>query len=426
MLPVVDLLGLALRALAETLKRPEYLMVLGLVLWFVYLQAARTAAMEQHMFGIARRSSAQQVVQALLLGTVGGFLASVLFIGVGISLSDTAIGVIWLLALVLMLAHPRFICFAYAGGLVALSSLLFGVPQTHVPAVVALVGVLHLVEAFLVWVSGHLSAMPMYIKQEDGHVVGGFMLQKVWPIPFVALLAVAVGREMLDANLIQMPDWWPLLKPARMPGPGQELVYLLFPVVAALGYGDFTVSRDPRDKARESAGGLVLYSVLLLAMALGATRWPVWAWIAALFSPVGHELLIQWGRWQERRARPVFVSEGGVMVLDVLPDSPAAQMGLRPGDLIVEVNGEPVRTRQELLSHLEPWAYDIEMVVENRLSPHLGRRKVRYGGRVPPLGVVPAPGPDEPRYVTLQNAGFLGRLWRQWQKRRRQGPEGPV
>lgn len=422
MLPVAELVRLTLRALAETVTRPEYLMVFGLVLWFVYLQAARTAAMEQHMFGISRRSSGQQVVQAVLLGAAGGVLASILFIGVGISLSDTAIGFIWLLALLLMLAHPRFICFAYSGGLVALSSLAFGVPEMHVPAVVALIGVLHLVEAFLVWVSGHLSATPMYIKQEDGQVVGGFMLQKVWPIPFVALLAVAVGREMLDASLIQMPDWWPLLKPARTPGPGQELVYLLFPVVAALGYGDFTVSRDPRDKARESAGGLVLYSLLLLAMALAATRSPVWAWVAAIFSPVGHELLIQWGRWQERRARPVFVSEGGVMVLDVLPDSPAARMGLRPGDLIVEVNGEPVTNRQELMSHLEPWAYDIELVVENRLAPHLGRRRVRYPGRVPPLGVVPAPGPDEPRYVTLQYGGLLSRMWKALRQRQSQGP----
>ena len=410
----------------ETLQRPEYLLVFGLVIWFVYVQAARTAAMEQYMFGISRRSSGHQVLQAVALGALGGILASVLFIAVGISLTDTAIGVIWILALLLMLAHPRFICFAYAGGLVALSSLLFGVPEMHVPALIALVGVLHLVEAFLVWISGHLSATPMYIKQEDGQVVGGFMLQKVWPIPFVALLAVVVGREMLDASLIQMPDWWPLLKPARSPGPGQELVYLLFPVVAALGYGDFTVSRDPRDKARESAGGLVVYSVLLLAMALGATRWPLWAWVAALFSPVGHELLIQWGRWQERRARPVFVSQGGVMVLDVLPDSPAARMGLRSGDLILSVNGERVSSRQELLSQLEPWAFDIELEVENRLSPQEGRRRLRYPGRVPPLGIVPAPGPDEPRYVTLQHGGLLGRLWRRWRQQRRRGPDRPL
>lgn len=427
MLPVGELVRLALRAFAETLTRPDYLLVLGLVLWFVYLQAVRTASVERYMFGAIRHPSGQQVLQAVAMGLLGGMVASALFLTVGISLTDTAIGILWILALTLLLAHPRFVCFAYAGGLVALSSLIFGVPSVNVPALIALVGVLHLVEALLVWLSGHLSATPMYIKQEDGQVVGGFMLQRVWPIPFVALLGVAVARDMLGGEMIAMPDWWPLLKPARQPGPGQELVYLLFPVVAALGYGDFTVSRDPREKARESAGGLVLYSLALLALALGATRWPLLSWVAAVLSPVGHEGLIQWGRWKERRGRPVFVSQGGVMVLDVLPGLPAAKMGLRPGDLIVAANGQPVASRQELLAQLEPWCYDLELEVEGRLLPagEPRRRKVRHSGRVPPLGIVPAPEPDEPRYVTLQQAGFLGRLWRRLRQgwlRRGRGP----
>lgn len=419
-MPVGELFRLAVRAVVDAAQRPEYLLVFGIVLWFVYMQAVRTASVEQYMFGATRFSSGRLMAQAVGMGALGGVLASALFVVLGISLTDTAIGVVWILALLLMLGHPRFICFAYAGGLVALSSLLLGVPRMNVPAVMALVAVLHLVEALLVWLSGHLSATPMYIKQEDGRVVGGFVLQKVWPIPFVALLAVAVGREMLGGDVIEMPDWWPLLRPTTPAGPGQELVYLLFPVVAALGYGDFTISRDPRDKARESAGALVLYAVILMGLALGAARWGPLSWLAALFSPVGHELVIQWGRWRERRARPVFVSQGGVMVLDVVPGLPAAQMGLRPGDLVVAVNGRPVASRQELMSEIEPWAFDVELEVESRLAGpgEAGRRRVvRYPGRVPPLGIVPAPEPDESRYVTLQYSGLLARWWRRIRRR---------
>ncbi len=39
----------------------------------------------------------------------------------------------------------------------------------------------------------------------------------------------------------------------------------------------------------------------------------------------------------------------GVVALDVIEGSPAAQAGLRPGDLIRSVNGEPVRQPHELL-----------------------------------------------------------------------------
>ena len=38
----------------------------------------------------------------------------------------------------------------------------------------------------------------------------------------------------------------------------------------------------------------------------------------------------------------------GVVVLNVEPDSKAARKGIRPGDIIVSVNGEPVTKRQDL------------------------------------------------------------------------------
>jgi S1-C subfamily serine protease len=46
--------------------------------------------------------------------------------------------------------------------------------------------------------------------------------------------------------------------------------------------------------------------------------------------------------------------EGGVLVLEVLPDSPAARASLRPQDVIQAVGGRPVRTSHDLMDALRP------------------------------------------------------------------------
>lgn len=421
-MPVSDLLRLIGTTLAQMLQSPTTLLLLSIVVWFVYMQAARAAAMEQYMFGVVRTSTGRQTLNALGMGALGGALATALFVGLGIAFDANFLmmwPVLFLVALLLAMVQPRFLCFAYAGGLVSLAAIVFRIPGVDVPAVMALVATLHLVEAALVWLTGALNPTPLYIKQPDGRVVGGFALQKVWPLPFIAVVGLAVAEEMLVGGTgVAMPDWWPLFGPSLQVPPGYQMVFQLLPVVAGLGYGDFTVTRDPRVKARDSAGGLVVFSAVLMLLALGARRYPLLAWVAAIFSPVGHDLLIQWGRWREQ-GEPVFVSRDGVMVLDVLPDSPAERMGLRTGDVILSFNDQPVPDRQALQAAMEPWAYDIELEVESRLPAGAARqrRRLRYPGRVPPLGIVPAPEADEPRYVTLQFASPLQRIWRSLRRR---------
>ena len=47
-------------------------------------------------------------------------------------------------------------------------------------------------------------------------------------------------------------------------------------------------------------------------------------------------------------------ADNGVLVLEVLPDSPAARASLRPEDVIVAVAGHPVRSSQDLMEALRP------------------------------------------------------------------------
>jgi len=159
------------------------------------------------------------------------------------------------------------------------------------------------------------------------------------------------------------------------------------------------------------------YSGVLLFLAVIGNRSVAWQWLAALFSPLGHELVIWLGRRSEERGDPLFAASQGAVVLGVFPDSPAAEMGLRPGDAIRRINGFPVYSKQDLADILDPWAVDVRVEVENVIDG--SRRTAHYPGKVPPLGVILAPGPTDPGFMDLRDRAGYGWLWRRLTRRLR-------
>jgi len=75
-------------------------------------------------------------------------------------------------------------------------------------------------------------------------------------------------------------------------------------------------------------------------------------------------------------------TEQGVIVTGVLNGGPAASAGIRPGDVIIEVNGEPVRTVSELLTRI------------SALPPgHAAPFALERGGQPAQVSVTPAQRP---------------------------------
>lgn len=447
MFPIRELVELIIQTLPMYVRRPELAMVVGVVIFLVYRQYARVALMEERLLGRPKASPARRTVEAMAYGLVGGLIGTALFIFLGLSLSDMGIWYLWPVALLLLLLHPRFICFAYAGGIVSLVHLATGFPSgVHVPGIMALVAILHLVESILIWWHGHRGATPVYVRRGVGQVVGGFTLQKFWPLPFVAMMTAVVPEQWAgQEELLSMPDWWPLIaSPITVPD-GFQLVYFLFPVVAALGYGDIAIVHTPRQKARRSALTLSVYSVVLMGLAVLSHHVPPVAWLAALFSPLGHEGVIWWGRRMEERGTPLYASVSHPTVLDVLPGSEADRLGLRPGDRFVHVNGRPVTSKAAVYAALldgygprypgwggggvwrpgvgAPTALEwqvggrpmVEAIVERDGE---APRRIRWDGRTPlPEGVVLVPESYESPSVDLQDrsryARIVGRI-RRW------------
>lgn len=436
--PWLELAQLLGESVPAFLRQTELLVIIVVVLLLVHMQYKRIGEMERRMYGVPLSDPVRNTGVALLYGAIGGLLATLLFVVLGISLIDVGIGYLWVLAIVLMTVHPRFLCFSYAGGLLSITHLLFGWPGLNVSAVMGLVAVLHLVESLLIWVHGARGTTPVYVRRGDGRVVGGFTLQKFWPMPFIALIAFMFGQAELGETTLAMPDWWPLIRPQAAAPEGQSYVYMLFPVIAALGYGDIAITRRPRVKARRTAAHLLVYSVVLMALALAgggvlgsagadeaeaavgaAVPFAVgWQWLAAVFAIAGHEAVIHIGRKAEEKGDPVYDAADGAVVLDVAPGTPAEEMGLRTGDVIRTLNGYTIRSSADLRDVLTPWAVGVTLEVERTDgdAPHRhggdGLITIRYPGKLPPFGVILAPEPHGPWFMNLEDGGRYGVMLR--------------
>ncbi|MEG6615134.1 PDZ domain-containing protein [Peptococcaceae bacterium 1198_IL3148] len=383
-----------------------------LVLLLIAFQYRRMLKIRQSFFGVKNGNWLPDLVQATGYGLVGGFIGSLLMVFVGLTLSGSGLNYIWPVALLLLLIDARFLCFAYAGGIVAFSSLVFGWPQVSVPQVLALVAILHMVESVLIYFSGHLGAVPAYIKIGPDQVVGGYVLQRFWPIPVVALLIV--GQTTAVHAGVAMPDWWPLIKPELEVADPDTLLYALFPVMAGLGYGDLVTARRPQEKAHISAKYLFIYSVVLLLLAVLAGKYFAVAVIAALFSPLGHEALIHVGQRMELQDKPIYVPPShGVKVLDVIPKTAAWRIGLRSGDVIIGINDMPLFNKAALDYLLRYTAGFVEVSYISGQQQSYRRELVKLTDSEF-FGVIPVPDPHEKCHMDITTEGPVIR----WLKKR--------
>ncbi|MGI6144873.1 MAG: PDZ domain-containing protein [Clostridia bacterium] len=415
MFPISEFLPLVLKSFLSAFGN----IIFWIPFFIVALLYKKMTKATRYLFATPGESPWRLTLMTSFFGIVGGFFGSCLLIFIGISVHE--IGGFYLLftALLLMLIQQRFLCFAYAGGVLSLCYLLFGFPIISVPHVMALVAVLHLLEALLIYLTGSIYALPIYVATKEGRVVGGYNLQKFWPMPLVLLFAGVYPDPQIIKGVVSMPDWWPLLKPGLSALEG-EIVYSLIAIPAILGYGDIALSATPREKTRIAAWELAGYSVLLLFLAIGAGYYPFLAYPAALFGPLGHEFVIYLGQKREACREPIFVlSANGVKLLYVQRKSPLAKVGVKAGDILLTINGVAVHENNEIKAIMEGLPEGLRKVELEYLAVATGKQHkvlVELDDVVNSRGYIPVPSWHTSAYLQVATSVSLLKKW--WRKLR--------
>lgn len=290
----------------NTLLSPFFIIIFAII-YYQYYQMCRQIG----SISISPRSTLLKTLNSTFYGILGGFVTTIAFIYLEVVVIPKDFMYILAMAIILSFIDTRFMCFAYGGSLVSLSSILIGFPSVENKDIMLVVATLHVVESILVLINGSKDRQPTFFHHEEG-TVGGFNMNRFWPIPFV----IFIGHD--------------LIKPITL--------------MAILNYGDFTLSY-PKRKSIFTGILMLIYSSLLLII----TKSTVNNIFPPLFAILGHEIIIFINKLIEKNRVPIFSAPfKGVRVLEVVKKGIGNDIGLEVGDIIISINGVIVYDDKDL------------------------------------------------------------------------------
>ncbi|MCY6483305.1 PDZ domain-containing protein [Clostridium aestuarii] len=410
-----------LRTIAFAIVKVPYIFILiGFIVMF-YKQNKKTVIIQKMIIGDRLNSPYELTISQIVLGLFAGILGSIAlsYLGVGFD-ENTSIELIFLISIVLIFINPRFICFSYSGAILGFVSILLEIMRQmydldigslkflniDVVALMTLIAVLHFIEAILVMLDGDKGAIPIFTKKND-KIIGGYALKRYWLIPISVILIVNSKMYFLE-QIVSLTQWKTLLSPSTPLEIIKNAAILLFPFYGMIGYSSVTFTKTKKQKAITSGLMIMIYSILLFIFARLAILNIFFKLFVVIFAPAAHETMIYIQRYMEVKVKPKYVSgENGMMVLEVAPNSAAFEMGIKSGDVVVEVNDKPICKEDDMFKILRETSNFVWFKIK-RAAGNL--EEIRYNKLTDfkKLGIVfvPVAIPDERMVVKVNENKF--------------------
>ncbi|CAG9621454.1 PDZ domain-containing protein [Sutcliffiella rhizosphaerae] len=295
----------------------------------------------------------QKACKSLLIGIA----LSVFTIGIGVILPFGTIVLLGLFTILFTLfIKPRLLSSAYIFGFAflgvillpnietsisLLQSLFVSIAGTDLSTLALLMGMLIVVEGLLVWKQASFQTSPMLHKSKRGLPVGSHVVQRVWILPLFLFVPVTSG------GITTYFDWWPVLQVG-------EHTLTIWLVPFAVGFYQHLRASLPKVTIPILGKQLFFLGLLVFLISASSLLWATSAIIAAIVAIFGRGWLQYRTRIQEDRQRPLFVQrDDGLVILGVIPDSPAEKMNLQIGEIITKVNNIPVKTVPQFYEALQ-------------------------------------------------------------------------
>jgi len=416
----MDILTYTLKSIAFAITEPYMALMLLMLAFILYRKNLKTAMMQKMIIGETVDSAFELTISQVVIGIFAGCAASIIMSFLGVVFDQgSAVELMFLASLLFMFYNPRFVCFAYSGAILGLISIAMGyianytgvpgwdVLKLDIPALMTLVAVLHLVEGVVVTFDGKRGSVPVFTNREE-NIIGGFALQRYWAIPIAIFFMIQDKSIVSSAWQVPTPDWWPIIKTFVPLDVLKNALLMLVPFYGILGYNSVTFTKTKKEKTRESGLFIIGYSIILFGLAQLAEINVIYKVLVLIFCIGAHEAMILLQRKMELQGKPKFISTGdGIMVLEIAPNSPAAEMGIISGDTLLRINDKSIENEEVIMDVLGESTNFIWFVVkkENGNLEQLSYNKMNVHKKLG-LVLVPKEMPKESMVVKMQSSSF--------------------
>ncbi|MGX6445275.1 PDZ domain-containing protein [Neobacillus sp. K501] len=293
--------------------------------------------------------------QLFPLGIVAGLVLSVITVAVGVAVPFAAILLIAAFTILLSFTtNIRLMSPAYTVGAAFFAICLIAEKNWSIPgfreafealdekiypSVVLVLALLLIVEGILITKNAGKGTSPKIVKSRRGQSVGAHEVRRFWLLPLFLLIPG-------DALTLSF-EWWPVLS---VGGGSYSLILVPF----AVGFHQQIQGMLPKQSIQLVGRRVFSLGVMTTLLSIVGYWYPLVSIVAAALAIIGRESISLLLRLKDD-SLPFYFSKknNGLMIIGIIPESPADKLGLQVGELVSKVNGVAVRDEQVLYEALQ-------------------------------------------------------------------------
>ena len=372
----MDLIVHSLKSIATAIIEPMHLIMLVIFGVIFYFKNVRIVSIQKMTLGEGINTPLELTLSQIILGILAGAIGSIILSILGVTFSENSgIEFILMISILSLFYKKKYISYAYSAAILATIGIILNIISNaigvkllldiNVLSLITFVGVIYILEGLLIMFDGSRGAIPVFTKKED-KIVGGFSFSRYWPMPIAILMIFsnsASGGESIYSNLA---SWWPIINRESTLALLTTAMIASIPIYGILGYSNVTFTQEKKTKSLRCGITIALYGLSVVLVTQLANINILGQIVSIIYAPLVFELIMRYEYRVEKKGKFLYVSDDeGIMVLEVTPNSPAYEVGIKRGDKIIEINGQSIKSEVDILKIARESIFKVPVKIKN-------------------------------------------------------------